>query len=621
MSQMNFFAELRRRNVFRMAGLYLVAAWLVTQVAATLLPGFDAPPWVFRAVVTLLAIGFVPVLVFAWVFEITPEGLKRESEIDRTHSTAPETGRRMDRSIIAVLLLALVVFAVDRFVLAPQRETKAVAAALAQTESRKPVEPAMPASAADASKPIPTIEADPSIAVLPLVNLSSDKEQEYFSDGVSEELLNLLAKVPKLRVIARTSSFSFKGKDVPIDQIARTLNVAAVLEGSVRKSKDTVRIQVQLIRANDGTQLWSQTYDRTLEDIFAIQDEIASDVVKQLQLTLRGAAPKSRPTNPESYALYLQAIQLARLNTAESFRQSDALLRKALTLDPRYAHAWTALARNLTNQAGQGLLAFGEAFTQAREAAMKALEIDPDHALAHAMMGRVAMTGENDLAAAADHFKRALALAPWDLDVLRASTPLLANLGRLDDVLAIHEAVLRRDPVNLGALANLGYFQGAAGRYDAAIASYRTLLGLAPGRGNAHAQLGNALLEKGDAPGALAEIERETNEFWKMSGLPIAYHALGRKADSDAALSALIATHEAAALNIAFVFAFRGEVDQAFEWLDKAATQGDAGLNDFVPDAMYANVREDPRWLPFLRKIGRAPEQLALIEFEVTLPP
>src|SRR5438045_6797830 len=395
-------------------------------------------------------------------------------------------------------------------------------------------------------RPTTSVTAIPekSIAVLPFVDMSAGKDQEYFSDGISEELLNLLAKIPQLQVTARTSSFAFKGKETGIPEIARTLHVAHVLEGSVRKAGNSVRITAQLIRAGTDTHLWSQTYDRKLDDIFAIQDEIAADVEKQLKATLLGAAPKARTTDPEAYALYLQAVQLGRQFTAEPFQQSDALYRKVLATDPRYAPAWDGLATNLANEAGQGLMPRTEGFAQAREAAVRALAIDPDYAPAHAGLGWIAMDGDNDLAGAAQHFRRALALDPADLDVLRNSVMLLAALGRLDESLALNQALVRRDPVNVNTLFNLGLFQRRAGRLDAAIASQRTVLGLAPGRCGAHAQLATTLLLKGDAQGALAEIEQETSENWKLIGLPMAYHALGRKADSDAALTALIAKYE-----------------------------------------------------------------------------
>src|SRR5437773_46515 len=472
-------------------------------------------------------------------------------------------------------------------------------------------------------RPTTSVTAIPekSIAVLPFVDMSAGKDQEYFSDGISEELLNLLAKIPQLQVTARTSSFAFKGKETGIPEIARTLHVAHVLEGSVRKAGNSVRITAQLIKAGTDTHLWSQTYDRKLDDIFAIQDEIAADVVKQLKVTLLGAAPKARTTDPEAYALYLQAKQLGRQFTAEAFKRSDALYRKVLAIDPRYAPGWDGLSTNFSNETGQGLLPSKEGSAQAREAAMKALAIDPDYAPAHAQLGWIAMYGDSDLVGAAQHLERALALDPADLRVLTTSVTLLQSLGRLDEALALEEAALRRDPVNVTSLFNLGYHQRMAGRLDAAIASFRTVLSLSPSNGGAHCQLGVARLLKGDAKGALAEIEQETSEIYKMIGLPMAYHALGRKADSDAALAALIAKYEKdAPYNIAYVYAYRGEADKAFAWLDKAVEYGDTGLADIVTENLFDKTANDPRWLAFLRKIGKAPEQLAKIEFKVTLP-
>jgi TolB-like protein/Flp pilus assembly protein TadD len=588
----SLFAELRRRNVFRAGAFYLAAAWLLAQVVTQILPVFDAPSWLLRWVIAALVAGFPFWIAFAWFYEFTPEGLKRESEVERNESITHHTGRKLDFAIIGVLAIAVVLLVTDRFVLHHGVNAQADIAVSAQ-----------------------------SIAVLPFVDMSQSKDQEYFSDGISEELLNLLAKIPQLQVTARTSSFAFKGKGTGIAEIARTLHVAHVLEGSVRKAGNSVRITAQLIRAGTDTHLWSQTYDRKLDDIFAIQDEIAADVVKQLKVTLLGAAPKARTTDPEAYAMYLQAVQLGRQATAEAFQQSDALYRKVLAIDPRYAPAWDGLARNFINETNLGLLSNKEGFAQAREAAERALAIDPDYAPAHARLGSIAIITDNDLASAAEHFKRALALDPADLNILTNSATLLRSLGRRDETLALGEALVRRDPVNVATLNNLGYDQRMAGRLDAAIASFRTVLSLAPGRGGAHAGLGDVLLLKGDAQGALAEIEQETSEVWKMYGLPRAYHALGRKADSDAALAAVIAKYEKdGPYNIAYIYAYRGEADKAFEWLDKAVEYSDSGLSDIVPENLFDKIHADPRWLAFLRKIGKAPEQLAKIEFNVTLP-
>ena len=460
-----------------------------------------------------------------------------------------------------------------------------------------------------------------SIAVLPFVNMSEDKSNDYFSDGISEELLNLLAKVPQLKVTARVSSFSFKGKELDIPEIARRLHVANVLEGSVRKAGDQVRITAQLIHAADGFHMWSETYDRKLDDIFKIQDEVAGKVVKELKVTLLEPQPKARTTDPKAYALYLQAKELGRRFTAEALKTSDALFRQVLEIDPRYAPAWIGLGWNLMNQVNNGTVSSEEGYGCVRELAEKALAIDPDYASAHARLGFIAMY-ENDLGGAANHFERALMLDPTDLGVVNDASTFLVSLGRLDEAVALDEAIVRRDPVNATALYNLGLNQRCAGKYDEAIASFRTVLSLNPGQGTTHTMLGVALLLKGDAVGAFAETEQEAVEPYRMIGLPMAYYALGRKADSDNALSSLIAKYgKEGACNIASVYAFRGEADQAFAWLDKAVENRDPGLADMVSENLFDKIHPDPRWLPFLRKIGKAPDQLAKIKFKVTLPP
>jgi len=463
-----------------------------------------------------------------------------------------------------------------------------------------------------------TSTADPnSIAVLPFVNVSDDQANEYFSDGVSEELLNLLAKIPELRVTSRGSAFSFKGKETPIPEIAKQLKVAHVLEGSVRKAGDRVRITAQLIEADSDTQLWSQSYDRKLDDIFAIQDEIAADVVNHLRVTLLGAAPTTRKTDPEAYSLYLQAAQLGRRIAREAFEQSDALYRQVLEIDPNYPPAWVGLANNYLNEAQSGLVPSDEGYARAREAIDKALAIDPDYAPAYARLGWIAMT-ENDLASAARHFERGLAIDPSDVRVLASSAMLLNVLGRLDQGLAIEEAVIQRDPINVTRRFNLGLTQNHAGHFDDAIESFRTVLSLSPGRGNAHYGISVALLLKGNAEEALEEIKQETSEPWRLLGLPMASHAVGREADADAAFAELVGKYERDfAYNIAYVCAFRGDADRTFEWLDKAIEYGDPGISEIVVENLFGNVHSDPRWAELLRRLGKSPDKLDAIVFEV----
>jgi TolB-like protein/Tfp pilus assembly protein PilF len=599
---LSFFDELRRRNVIRMAGLYLVGAWLIVQVVSTILPAFDFPGWALRAVITLLAVGFVPALVFAWAFELTPEGLKREKDVDRAESIKPYARKTLDRIIMVVLALALGYFAFDKFVLSPARERSVVESARLEGRGEALVES----------------YGDKSIAVLPFVNMSADRDQEYFADGIAEELLNVLTKVPHLRVISRSSAFSFKGKNVGIPEIGRRLNVAHVLEGSVRKSGNQVRITAQLIDARSDTHLWSQTYDRPLDDIFAVQDEIATSVVAQLKMELLGSALTAKVADPKAYSLYLQARHLGRQGTAGAQERSIALYRQALAIDPKYASAWAGLAQDYRIQSSSGL--HPEGIATAREAVDKALAIDPANAMAHAELGWIALVYDGDLAAAAQHFQRALSLEPANTDVLRGAGHMAGALGRLDTAIALDEFVTASDPVNPVAFNNLANMYVFGRRLDDAITNYRTALSLSPDYAGAHYSIGVALLLKGDRAGALAAMREESDVTWRAIGLPMAWHALGRRAESDAALAELISKHEKeASYNIAYVLAFLGKADDAFEWLGKAVAYHDPGLMEIAVEPLFAAIHDDPRWLPCLRKLGRAPDQLAAIKFDVKL--
>jgi TolB-like protein/Flp pilus assembly protein TadD len=589
----SLFAELRRRNVFRAAILYVGAVWALAQGIAQLTPVVDAPEWAARWFLVSAAVGFPLWIAFAWFFEFTPEGLRRERDIEPGESITRHTGRKLDVAIIIVLAVAVVLLLTDRFVLRHGVNADVLATS------------------------IPEIDKDPSIAVLPMTNMSEDKGNEYFSDGISEELLNLLAKVPKLRVIARTSSFSFKGKDTPIQDIARALQVAAILEGSVRKSGDTVRITVQLIRAKDSSHLWSQTYDRKLDDIFKVQDEIAANVVDKLKITLLGSVPTARRVDPRVYPLILQADALVSQSTTASLEQALALYQEGLVIAPDEPRLWSGLGRlYYTRHAGP------EDVRLAIEAQQRAVALDPDDALAHSRLGFNKLRSENDMAAAASLFQRALALDPANVKVIGNTGTFMQSLGRLAEAIPLFDYVAVQDPANPTAYFNVGTINFYARRWDQAIASFRTALRLSPAFTTAHYFLGVALLlGKNDAAAALQEFEAEPADEMKLTGLAIAQHALGRAAESDAALATLTANHaQDAAYYIATVYAYRGDHDRAFEWLDKAVVNHNQNLFTVASEPQFDPLHDDPRWLPLLRKLGKAPEQLAKIQFNVALP-
>ncbi|MCP4045163.1 MAG: hypothetical protein GY732_04145 [Gammaproteobacteria bacterium] len=460
-----------------------------------------------------------------------------------------------------------------------------------------------------------------SIAVLPFVNMSDDAANEYFADGISEELLNLLTKISELKVTSRTSAFSLKGRDFKVADIARELNVAHVLEGSVRKAGNRVRITAQLIDTRTDAHVWSETYDRTLDDIFAIQDEIAVAVVDALKITLFVDAPRAKTVDPEAYALFLQARYLNAQGTSETFVKSIELYEHVLAIAPNYARAWRGMAVNYVNQANKGLRPKGESFTLAREAVNRALILDPAYARAHALLGVFSMTVDRDLEAAAPHFQRALSLEPNDLVLLSYASSFLLRLGRLDEVIAFREYDVAHDPLDPIGHNNLAWAYVMARRSDEAIATIATLLMLAPRYNGAHITWGKALLLKGEFESALEVVQKERSEVWRLIGLVIAYYALGQQTESDKVLTRLIGEYDQDwAYYIALVLAYRGESDLAFNWLNKAVENSDTSLTYLAIEPLFDNLREDDRWVPFLESIGLSTSQLRAIKFEAALP-
>ncbi len=571
--------KLKERKLAQWAVAYLAGAWLLLQVLGLVAGPFHFPDAVQRSAIVLLAVGFLGALVVAWYHG--ERGAQKVSSL--------EIGL-----LAGVLALAGLAVA---FVVPSPAERKVENGAHA-----------------------PVVE-QASIAVLPFENLSSDREQAYFAEGISEDLLNLLASVPALRVAAPTSAFAFKDSKAPLDSVGRALRVADLLEGSVQKAGSTVRISVRLVHAADGYQVWAQSWDRKLDDIFAIQDEIARAVTTQLQLRLLGRAPSARQTDPRAYALFLQARELGRQMTPEAFGRSDSLYHEALAIDPRFVPAWGALGGNLLNEAVYGILPSPEeGFRQARAAVDRALAIDSSYAPAYGVLGTI-LGLHGNVAAEARSFERALALDPSNRQVLYVSANLLGELGRASEAIHIREYLLARDPLNVSNLCALGDDYASAGRLEDAAAQYRTALSLSPGRAGAHYTLAVALLRKGDAADALRAAEDEKLESFRLVGLALVYHALGRGQESDAALAQLIRRYaHDMAYNVADVYAYRGDAQRAFEWLEKAVQYGDTGLIAVAWDRLIDPIRSDPRWRPFLRRIGREPEQLARIRFRVTLP-
>jgi tetratricopeptide (TPR) repeat protein len=342
-------------------------------------------------------------------------------------------------------------------------------------------------------------------------------------------------------------------------------------------------------------------------------------VAERLEVTLLGAAPKAEAANPEAYALFLQGRQLGRQRTAEGSQRSIEILEQAIAIEPDYVRAWGELARQYSTQVGSGLRPIDEGYGLARQAANRALAIDPEYAPAIAHLGLIALAHDGDLEAAARHYQRALSLSPTDMEIMADAATLLQGLGRLEEAITFKEYAVIRDPVNPRGHNNMGNAYRWAGRWDDAIASYKAGLGLSPNYIGAQTGIGQALLGKGESEAALEAILLESSTPWRLIGSAMAYHALGQQEESDAALADLIEAWEGdAAYNIAYVLAFRSEADRAFEWLNKAVEYNDPGLSEIVVENAFARIQGDPRWLPFLESIGKSPEQLARIDFQAT---
>jgi len=455
------------------------------------------------------------------------------------------------------------------------------------------------------SIPIATQAAGPSIAVLPFVDMSPEKNQEYFSDGLAEEVLNDLANIRGLRVVARTSSFQFKGKNEDLRTVGQKLNVSTILEGSVRKEGRKLRITAQLIETADGFHLWSHTYDRQLDDVFAVQDDIARSVAASLKVALLGEKPiPAQYKNVEVYNAFLQGRYFYERSDEESLKRSVGYYQQAIQLDPNYAPGWAGLAEARTSQAGLGYIPLGLGYGQALEAAQRALALDANLADAYAVLGSIKTSYEWDWAGADAAFQRALVLEPGNARAVDGAAQLARTLGRFEEAFLLDRRAVELDPLNEWAYINLGVNAYYAGRLEDALNALNKALALAPEHPAIHESLGTVLLAQGHLQQALAEIEKESDPTWRLFGLAIAYHALGQEKKSDAATAEFITkNHEGGAYQIAEIYSFRGETDRAFVWLDRAYDQRDSGLAFVKGDPLLNKIQGDRHYHAFLKKM------------------
>ena len=571
----NFFAELKRRNVYKVAVAYAVVSWLLIQAASIVLPTFEAPSWVMKTLIVLVALGFVLAISISWAFEMTPEGMKRTADV-----SAAEVGsmpywskKKFAAFIIGVALIAAVLLGYQ-IVRGPKSTTVASA-------------------------------GNKSIAVLPLLNESGDPKDEYFSDGLSEELIAALAQIRELKVIGRSSSFRFKDRKEEPKSIGEKLGVSTLLEGTVRKQGERVRIVAELINAADGIELWSRTFDRELKDIFAVQQEIAAAVASSLKTTLLGTdQPASvNPKTSEAHNAYLQGHYYFQRRNLEDYRKALGHYDEAIRLDPDYAlayaersEAWTLIG-DLT---GEGKTAW----PKARADAEKAVAIAPALAEAHAALGWVRFFTEWRFAEGLSELKRAKDLAPANPTANDLLARMIVYLGRLDEAERQGRQAVELDPLATSPQNNLARILWYAGKLDEADAAARKAAELQPNAASSRRWQVMVAIKRGDSETALREARLEPDESYRRFELAVAQHARGDRVAADAALADLMAHNQGLDYQVAQVYTARGEKEKAFEWLQIAFDHHDTGMLALLVDPLLNSLRDDPRFKALVAKMN-----------------
>ena len=578
MNPNQFFGELKRRNVYKVGVAYAVVAWLLMQIASQIFPFFEIPNWVVRLVILLLVIGFPIALIIAWAFEVTPEGIKRTEAADAA-------GQRSRGSawIYVVLIgaaLSVGLFFVGRFT--------AGHAASPRTE-------------------VATAVPGKSIAVLPLINESGDPKDEYFSDGLSEELIAALAQISGLKVIGRSSSFRFKDRKEEPRTIGEKLGVSTLLDGTVRKQGDRVRIVAALVNATDGIQLWTRTFDSELKDIFTVQQKIARAVAESLRVTLLGSEEKSAQmaTNSvEAHNAYLQGHFYSVRRNAEDYRKAIEYFDQAIQFDPNYALAYAERSEVWTvvgDLTGQRLTAF----PKARSDAEKAVAIAPSLAEARAALGWVRAFAEWKFAEGLSELQRAKELSPTNPTTNDLLARVIVYTGRMEEAERQARQAVELDPLSAGAQFTLGRVLFYAGKLDEADAVGRKMAELQPSASSSHRWQVLGAVQRGDGETALREAQLEPDDTIRSFELALAQYIRGDHKAADAALADLIAnSRDSLAYQIAQVYAVRGEKDKAFEWLQIAFDNHDGGMPSLLVDPVLRGLRDDARYKNLVVKVG-----------------
>src|SRR5437870_11288515 len=570
----NFFAELKRRNVYKVAVAYAVVGWLVIQITATIVPALHLPDGLTTAVVVLTLVGFPIALVIAWAFEMTPEGMKRTENV-----SADEVIPQWSKKKFAALIIGVAVVAAGLLAFQLLRSSRSTITATADTKS---------------------------IAVLPFVNMSADKNDEYLSDGMTEELINVLSQMPGLRVPGRTSCFAFKGKNEQdiFRKVGDQLHVGTVLEGSVRKAGEKLRVTAQLINVSDGYHLWSKDYDGDVKDILNFQSNVAEQVVQALQVKLGGEGTRvlaKKPTeNPEAHRLYLLGRYEFAKYTQTGWNNAIRYYEQALKLDPNYALAYCGLADNYAYM-GSVVMPEKEAIAKEKEFAQKALELDPELAEAHMSLA-LTLVADYDWRNGLKALDRALELNPNLAFAYEFQSWTVNGLGRFDEAIAKTRKAVELDPLNPFFQMSLSFYQYWARQYDDAIVQARKTLEMDPNSAISHVLLGLSFLKKGDTAGAIAELEKSKAPdpgAWYQGFLGYAYAISGDRAKAEEALRELeeLAKRQyVSPTAFATIYLGLGQKEKCLDWLEKAYEQQDSACWYLKIDQIYDGVRNQPRF-------------------------
>ena len=606
---MSLWAELKRRNVIRMAVLYIVAAWLLLQVADVGMSVLELPAWTGKLIFLLLALGFPLVLIFSWLYELTPDGIKRESLVDRAESITPDTGRRLNLLTSVLAALALLALAADR--LLPEKEPEPPSRAGTEAEPMAP-----PATRAVTERPVDE-QAEPngapahSVAVLPFVNMSDDRENEYFADGLAEEVLNLLAGIDGLNVAARTSSFTFKNTNLKLPDIARELNVGTVLEGSVRRAGNKVRVTAQLIKAHDGYHLWSETYDRELDDVFAIQSDIAAHVAEAMEATLlpgEDAVEKQGTSSTEAYDAYLRGLFLSNQGLGDdlwlSAREAFSL---ATELDPGFAPAWASLGNALERLIGNGVIQPVEGWPEVRAVLERAEALDPDLPETLILRASVLQSVDYEWMRGLELTRRAVELRPGDAGLLRELSSIAGRLGFAEEAVRAGRRAVELDPLNMVTSQRLMATYAEVRQFDNCQAAAQRAYEIDPEHVGTRSMMAWCQLKLGSPGAALDAAEGLPLTWGPLLLRAIAHARLGQMEESRAAYEEMERRYgDAAAYQLAEIQAEWGNADAAFEWLDRAIEARDPGVSYLLGDDLVDPLRGDPRFQDVLERVGLA---------------